>query len=134
MRLLLLSLALAAACLGQDSNGNISGTVQDPSGAGVPGATVTITATDRNVVLRVVKTDSDGNYSAPLLPEGMYSVTVESKGFKKGIQKDIKLSVADKLTVNVRLEIGDIAQEVTVEASPVTVELQTPVQATTING
>src|SRR5258706_2598556 len=134
MRLLLVSLLLAAACLAQDTNGSIVGTVQDPSGAGVPGATVTITAAERTAVLRVAKTDSDGNYSAPLLPEGLYSVTVESKGFKKSIQKDIRLNVADKLTVNVRLEIGDIAQEVTVEAAPVVVELQSPVQSTTISG
>ena len=88
MRLLLVSLLLAAACLAQDTNGNIAGTVQDPSGAGVPGATVTITATERNQVVRSIKTDGDGNFSAPLLPEGMYSVTVESKGFKKSVQKD----------------------------------------------
>src|SRR6185436_2494262 len=134
MRLLLLSLALAASCLAQDTNGNIAGTVQDPSGAGVPGATVTITATERNAVVRVVKTDSEGNYSAPLIPEGIYSVTVESKGFKKSVQKDIKLTVADRLTVNVRMEVGDVAQEVTVVASPVVVELQTPEQSTTSNG
>jgi len=134
MRLFLVSLALAVSCLAQDTAGSIAGTVQDPSGAGVPGATVTITATNQNAVLRVIKTDSDGNYSAPLLPEGLYSVTVEAKGFKKSVQKDIKLSVSDKLAVNVRLEVGDIAQEVTVEASPVTVETQTPVQSTTING
>jgi hypothetical protein len=69
-----------------------------------------------------------------LLPTGHYSVAVEAKGFKKFVQKDIQLNVSDKLTVSARLEVGDIAQEVTVEAAAVTVELQTPVQATTING
>src|SRR5579864_6148444 len=129
-----LILVCATALVAQDITGSISGTVTDASGAGVPGAKVTVTSIDRNQVVRTTATDGSGNYAAPLLPVGNYSVTVEAKGFKKTTQKDITLNVNDKLTVNVKLEVGDVQQEVTVEASPVSVELQSPVQSTVING
>ena len=129
-----LILVCATALVAQDITGSISGTVTDASGAGVPGAKVTVTSIDRNQVVRTTATDGSGNYGAPLLAVGNYSVTVEAKGFKKTTQKDITLNVNDKLTVNVKLEVGDVQQEVTVEATPVSVELQSPVQSTVING
>ena len=126
---------MSSALFGQDITGSIAGTVQDPSGAGVPGARVTITNTDRNAVLRTLTTDSDGNYSATLLDVGHYSVAVETKGFKREVEKDINLNVNDKLTVNVKLQVGEVQQEITVEASPLQVQLQSGAeQSTTING
>src|SRR5258707_2564153 len=136
MKSLLLTalLAVPLACVGQDITGSIAGTIVDASAAGVPGAKVTVTATERNQVVRTTSTDASGNYSAPLLPVGLYSVEVEAKGFKKSLQKNITLNVNDQLTVNVKLEVGDVQQAITVEAAPVTVELQSPVQSTVING
>jgi hypothetical protein len=123
-----LSLALMAGfgvtAFGQGITGSIVGAVQDPSGSAIPNAKVTITNTDRNAVIRTATTGADGNYSAPLLPFGHYSVTVEAQGFKKSIKSAIELNVADNLTVDVRLEVGDVQQQVTVEANPVQVELQ----------
>jgi len=132
--LLLFVLALTPSVIAQDINGSIAGTVQDATGAGVPGAKVSVTNTDQNQIVRSVTTDNSGNFSAPLLPIGKYAVTAEAKGFKKATQKDITLNVNDKLTVNLKLEIGDIQQEVTVEAAPVAVEMQSPVQSTVIEG
>jgi outer membrane receptor protein involved in Fe transport len=129
------TLFVSSALFGQDITGSIAGTVQDPSGAGVPGASVTITNTDRNVVLRRLTTDGEGNYSATLLDVGHYSVAVEAKGFKRDIEKDINLNVNDKLTVNVKLQVGEVQQEVTVEAGPLQVQLVAGAeQSTTING
>src|SRR5882672_10552913 len=91
--LLLFVLALTPSVIAQDITGSISGTVTDASGAGVPGAKVTVIATDRNQVVRTASTDSSGNYTAPLLDLGTYSVTVEAKGFKKTTQKDIAVNV-----------------------------------------
>src|SRR2546425_9369560 len=110
LRSILVSFTLAAVCLAQDTTGSISGSVQDPSGSAVPGATVTVTNTDRNAVLRTVTTDALGNYAAPLLPIGKYAVAVEAKGFRKSIQREIQLNVNDKLTVNTSLEVGDVQQ------------------------
>ena len=49
-------------------------------------------------------------------------------------QTDITLNVNDKLTINLKLEVGDVQQEVTVQAAPIAVELQSPVQGALVNG
>jgi hypothetical protein len=127
----LMAVPFAAA---QDITGSIAGTVQDASGAGVPNAKVTVTNTDRNLVIRTVETDGSGNYSVPLLDIGHYSISVEAKGFKKATEKGITLSVNDKLTFDIRLEVGEVQQEVTVEAAPLQVALQSAEQSTVVNG
>lgn len=126
--------ALPMVCLAQDITGSIVGNVTDPSGSGIAGAKVTITNTDRNAVMREVTSGNDGDYSAPLLPIGHYSVTVEAKGFKKSIKKDIELNVNDKLTIDARLEVGDVQAEVTVEADSTQVQLQSPTAQGLITG
>jgi hypothetical protein len=121
-----LLLASYAACsFAQEITGSIVGTVQDSSGAGVPGAAVTVTNTDRNAVVRTTVTSGDGEYAAPLLSVGHYSIAVEVKGFKKSIKREIELNVNDKLTINFGLEVGEVQQEVTVVGNSVQVELQT---------
>ena len=80
----------ASAALTQEITGSIVGTVQDASGAGVPGATITVTNPDRNAVVRTATTDGTGNYSAPLLPTGHYSIAVEAKGFKKSVRQNVE--------------------------------------------
>ncbi len=119
---------------GQDVTGSIVGVVTDPSGAVVPGAKVTVTNTDKNAVIRELATNSDGMYVASLLPIGHYSVAVEAAGFSKHLETNINLHVNDKLTINVALRVGDVSQEVTVEASPLQVELQSATQAGLISG
>src|SRR5437016_1645662 len=74
------------------SNGDITGTVKDPSGAALPGATVTITNADTGLVARRVTSDQSGNYSAPLLSVGRYNIDVESSGFKKVTLKNVELN------------------------------------------
>jgi outer membrane receptor protein involved in Fe transport len=133
-KLLLLLFVCASGLLGQDITGSISGTVTNASGAGVPGAKVTATATDQNQIVRTINSDSSGNYSAPLLAVGKYSISVEANGFKKSTQTDIALNVNDQLTVNIRLEVGEVRQEVTVQATPIAVELQSSVQNTVVSG
>src|SRR5690348_5798826 len=93
-----LVLAFAGVVVAQQVTGNISGTVKDSSGAVVPNATVTITNTDKNIVARTTKSDAVGGYSAPLLPVGHYTVTVEANGFTKMSQNNIALNVNDNLT------------------------------------
>lgn len=120
--------------LGQDVLGTIVGTVTDASGAGVPGATVTIFNAGQNHNERVVTTDSAGNYTAALLPVGTYNVSVEAKGFKKASKEGITLHVNDNLTISIPLEVGDVTQSVTVRETPVHVEEQNATQSTVING
>lgn len=130
-----LSVLLCAASLrGQSVTGSIAGTVKDASGGAVPNAKVTVTNTDRNEVIRTVNTDANGSYVALLLPIGHYGVSVEMATFKKATVTDITLNVNDKLTVNLTMEVGAITETVTVEASPVQVELQSATPAGLITG
>src|SRR5215470_18054564 len=81
----LLSLC-AASSFAQNTTGTILGTVSDSSGGSVTGATVTIKNQEQNAVVRVLTTDEGGQFVAPELPVGKYSVTVEMKGFKKAVR------------------------------------------------
>jgi hypothetical protein len=118
----------------QEITGSIVGTIKDATGAVVPKAAITITNTDKNVVVRTLTADQDGNYAAPLLPIGHYEVTAEAQGFKRSTQTGIVLNVNDKLTINLTLEIGAITETVTVQASPIQLELQSATAAGLISG
>lgn len=128
--LLLCSTTLVA----QNITGSIAGVITDPAGASVPNAAVTITNTERNQVLRTLKTDETGAYVAPGLPVGVYSVSVEANGFKKATRTGITVNVNDKLTVNVGLEVGAMTEQVTVEAEAANVELQSSTAGNLISG
>lgn len=137
-RILVLALALlfsfSATALSQEITGNIVGTVKDSSGAAVKGATVTITDDDKGLVVRTITTGDEGEFSAPQLPSGNYSMAVEAPGFKKSLQTGLKLDVNQRRAVDVVLEAGNIAEVVTVAADQVAVELTTPTASTVING
>ena len=109
----------------QEVTGNITGAVVDASGAVVPNAKVTVTATAQGIVLRTLTTNEAGLYAATLLPVGTYSVGVEAPGFKKARRDGIELNANAKYTADFQLEVGDVTQEVSVVAAEVQVELQT---------
>jgi hypothetical protein len=97
----------------QTFRGTILGTVTDSSGAAVSGATVSVKNTGTGL-LRTVTTDDDGNYSAPELPIGTYSVTVEKSGFKVGVVNGISVEVSTERRADVVLQPGDVSQTVEV--------------------
>lgn len=128
-------LCLSGLASAQEITGTIVGTVRDSSGAVVPGATVTITdPTKDNLVVRNITANDDGAFSAPNLQSGIYQVTVEAVNFKKSVQTEIKLDLGQRRTVEVVLEAGNINETVTVEADPVTVDLQSATSGTIISG
>ena len=106
--------------LAQEVTAGIYGVVQDSSSAVVPGATIRVTNTGTGLS-RQTTTDESGNYSLPLLPIGAYSVTAEANGFKKALVNDILLRVNDNRRIVFSMEVGQIADQVTVEAAAVTV-------------
>jgi hypothetical protein len=115
LRLLLLLFSLAASPAGaQETRGNISGTVQDPTGA-LPGATVTITNVDTKQTQQLIS-NSSGYFEAPLLNPGNYQVTVEMPSFKTVTQR-IVLSVGQAASLSFKLEIGQITERVDVTAT-----------------
>jgi len=132
---LVVIVALTAGFLvAQEITGDIRGIVKDPSGAAISGASVQITNTDRNAVLREVNSGADGTYVATSLPIGHYQIVVEATGFKKLITKDIVLNVNDHRIMDAQLQVGGAAETVNVEASPVAPELETSESAGVLNG
>jgi len=104
----LFMLCLSLSALAQEVTGSILGTVTDKTGAVVKDATVTVTNTDRNAVIRTVKTNNNGQFVAALLPVGHYKISIEAPGFKTHSETGIVLNVADKLAVNATLETGNV--------------------------
>ncbi len=90
----------------QTTAGSIVGTVTDPSGAIVAGATVTITNMGTNIAVKTTS-DSSGEYVVTPLEVGKYSVTVEATGFKRSIRPDIQVNVQDRVRVDAKLEVGN---------------------------
>jgi Carboxypeptidase regulatory-like domain len=103
------------------TNGEIRGTVNDPSGATVPDATITVTLTG-TASTRTVTSDKDGAFTIPELPVGSYDVSTEAAGFKKFVTKDVVVTIGHVNFVTVTLQIGGAADTVTVEANAVQVE------------
>jgi hypothetical protein len=134
-----LSLCLLLACAGgavlaQDISGTIQGSILDPTSAPVPHAKVSVKNIDRNQVVRTITTDAGGDYSAPLIPIGNYSIKVEASGFKTEERTGIVLNVNDDLKINITLQVGAITETVEVKSQTIQVELGTPANSTTIEG
>ncbi len=115
-KLLALSVALVAVVHGapaysQGAAGSIRGVVTDATGAGVPGATLTLTHQATNAT-KVVTSAADGSFAASVAP-GTYSVTVALRGFGRQTRKDLVLEPNATLTANFALE-AQLSEEITV--------------------
>lgn len=97
--------------------GTLNGTVLDPAGAVVPGATVVATETATGEEHRTTTT-SAGAYTLPYLPASTYTIRVSAAGFRVAEQENVILRVAQTLTVNVTLVVGSINEQVTVTDRP----------------
>jgi hypothetical protein len=100
----------------QNAQGTIVGHVVDASGAAVAGAKVTITDTDINVST-IMTTNSNGDYLAPALNPGKYSVTVEGQGFSREVSGSIVLEVQQTLRQDFKLAVGSVSSTVEVAAA-----------------
>jgi hypothetical protein len=123
MVLALLPLAAGLArAQSQAVNGTIEGTIKDASGGLLPGVTVTIHNTDTGAE-RVVVTDANGLYRAPLLSLGNYQVTAELAGFKKQQQTGIPITAGSAAVINILMEVGGISEIVSVQSDAAVVDL-----------
>src|SRR5215467_13546703 len=100
----------------QTSSTALSGTVYDPSGAVVGGASVTAMNDATGVTFKQT-TNESGLYSFPSIAVGTYTVTVEIAGFKTARRTGITLNVATPAVQNITLELGQSRDAVTVEAA-----------------
>src|SRR5437660_268698 len=123
------SLPLAA----QKFTGTIRGVVTDPSGATVPGAEVTIVNTGTGEA-RTVTTNAEGEYVADDIEVGTYDWTVKKGIFKEAVSKGVDLHVSSTAMVNVALQMGNVSEQVTVEANAVQVETSTGSVGNVIEG
>lgn len=111
------ALLLVSRVQGQNAaTGALAGTVTDVSGAVVPGAQIQVTNEATGEVRRVTS-QPDGLYAASLLPPGNYRVEVSKQGFKTFIFPRVTIGVTETATLNVKLEVGAVNQQVTVEAT-----------------
>jgi outer membrane receptor protein involved in Fe transport len=106
---------LAGIARAQAVYGTVVGTVTDPSGAQVAGATVTILDMDRNVST-VTTTNDSGNFRQGFLIVGRYQVKVERPGFRTYVRNNVSVSVDNETTVDIKLELGNTNQTVEVTA------------------
>jgi Carboxypeptidase regulatory-like domain len=112
---------------------SISGTVKDPSGASIAGATVTATNTETGIS-QTQTTNGQGFYSFQSLPLGKYTIDVEEKGFKAYRQRDLTLDVNSALLVDVTLPVGQTTEKVEVAADALHVETITSQMGEVIEG
>ena len=100
--LALVLLGFAKASFGQVDTGAIVGSVEDSTGAAVPGVTVTATH-EGTGIKHSASTDSSGEYTLSPLPLGFYTLTFERQGFKTSIQRHVEVTIQAQLKVNVAL-------------------------------
>jgi len=129
--LLIAASLIPASLAAQAVTGTILGTITDTSGAVMPGTTVTLKNLNTGLT-RTVTTDSAGEYTAPSLPTGKYSVSAELSGFKTAMVADVELGVDQHVRINVRLEIGAVSESVTVTGSSPLVQTSTSELGTTV--
>ena len=127
----LLALGCAVPSFAQSGRGTILGTVTDPTGAVVPQVSVTVTNTDTNV-RSVATTDDLGNFRAPYLIPGPYTVAFEKAGFKGLRREGIVLVLDATVRVDAAMTVGEVGQSVEVTANASLLETETSTAGTVV--
>ena len=135
-RILCLVLAMAAAftptrVLCQNSSSAINGVVTDSGDAVIPGAKVTLRNVDTNVE-RITVSNSAGDYFFSSVPPARYTLTFAAPNFQTETIAAFEVAVAQAVTINASLKVGDVSQSVTVEAAGTQVESSTAQLGTVI--
>jgi len=91
----------------------ILGVVKDTSGALIPGVSITVKHTETGQTRTAISSES-GDYNVPLLPVGAYELTTVMPGFKQDVRRGINLVVGQQAVINLTLEVGAAAEQVTV--------------------
>ena len=127
-----LALLLAQIAIHAQTTGTLSGTVSDPNGAVLAGTSITAknTATGEE---RKVTTNDRGFFSFDLITPGVYTVTIEANGFKKGVASNVTVSVSKETSIPITLEIGVQSETVTVTTAQDTINTSSPTLTNVIN-
>ena len=128
----ILAAALAAffsvGAWSQTQLATVSGAITDPSGAVVPGVSVTIVSQGTGLK-RSALTDTAGEYRFAGLPTGNYSLRIEKTGFQSQVREGVQLNSAAEVTINSQLAIGDLSQQTTVSANAAGIDSTTSTSA-----
>ena len=117
------ALLMTYALWAQSERGTITGTIQDASGAVVPGAKVTLTNTQTGVT-SAIPSNTEGEYTVPQLPVGIYTVKVEKNGFRPAMISGIVLNASMTVRADGKLEVGAAATAVEVSASTLAISTE----------
>src|SRR5882672_10683047 len=127
--LLLVSLTCVRA---QSTNASLTGRVTDPSNAFVAAAKLAAIGTATNVRYETTS-NASGEYSLANLPPGLYQIEVEKPSFKKLIKPDVILHVQDVLAINFEMAVGEVTENVIVEAGVLPIETESATVSTLID-
>ncbi len=113
--LLVLLLTIVPITFAQGT-GNISGYVRDPSGAALPGTTVTAVMTEQSTT-RTTQTDAEGFFNFIAMPAGHYTITFDAKGFQREVRSDVELTVSQNARADAQLAVGAVKSQVNVSST-----------------
>ena len=126
------AIALCSSALAQNANGILDGRITDSSGASIPGAKVTVENQGTGASQQYT-TNAEGRFYQGQVLIGAYRVTVEKTGFQKYIQSNIQVDVAQTVSLEIALKVGDIATTVEVQASVAQLTTESSQLSTVIN-
>jgi hypothetical protein len=124
---------LAAQNLFAQASGSLSGTVKDPNGALIQGASITIKNNATNYT-RNTTSNAEGRWIVTLLPVGTYTITYEKEGFKKGVSENVAVEASVERAVEVKLEIGETGAVVIVTSDQPLVQAESATVTRQISG
>ena len=128
---LCLFLLLAAFANAQDVRASLSGTVTDPTGAIVAGVEIKVASVERGITVQATSNDA-GLYLVRFLQPGAYTLTAEHAGFKKVVRTGIVLAAADNPALDIRMELGQTSESVTVTGDVSLLQTETSTRSATI--
>src|SRR5271169_3798500 len=129
--LIVFALAQPAPAMAQgETTSAIVGSVTDPTGAAIPGATVTVTNVEDGLK-RSVKTDDSGRFSFPQLKPGTYSVKAEADRFEAQQNNNVSAGLGQKQAVDFKLNVASASETIVVREQPPLINPENPNTSTT---
>jgi hypothetical protein len=109
------ALALTGLAAAQETTGTLSGRAVDSQGLAIPGATITVTGPQG---VKTFVTDAEGNFNAPYLTPGTYTVRAELQGFKSVEQKNVAVNLGQTVSLTLKMDVGGLTETVEVVGGP----------------